>query len=390
MDWAGTDSREPFAGWKPALLDLGGAEVGDEGLGDLDGAVGLLVLLEDGDEEAGEGGAAAVEGVAEDVFAVAVLEAELHAAGLVVAEAGAAGDLEVFVLAGGPDFDVVGFGGAEAEVAGTELDEAVVEAEFLKNGLGMAGEFLEEVEGFVGMGDLDELDLVELVHADDALVVTTGAACFAAETGGVGSHFDGKLVLGEDGFPVEVGDGDLGGGSEEELAVVGAIHVIFELRQLGGAEHALAFDEERDVDLFVAVFVALGIEEKLDEGALELGAGTAIDGKAATGDPGTVLEGDEAVSIRQLDVVLWVSDLGFAAPGADLGVGLFVGTDRTGVVWQVGNAEKKFGLSGFSGGARLIERFDLLTDLFHLGFDGRAVFTISAKCTDLFGRLFAL
>ena len=58
-----------------------------ESLGDVDGAVGGLMLLDESDEETGQGGAGSVEGVAEMVFALGVFVAELHAAGLIVAEA---------------------------------------------------------------------------------------------------------------------------------------------------------------------------------------------------------------------------------------------------------------------------------------------------------------
>ena len=58
-----------------------------ESLGDVDVTVGGLMLLDESDEETGEGGAGSVEGVAEMVFAIGVLVAELHAASLIVAEA---------------------------------------------------------------------------------------------------------------------------------------------------------------------------------------------------------------------------------------------------------------------------------------------------------------
>ena len=57
-----------------------------ESLGDVDGAVGGLMLLDESDEETGQGGAGSVEGVAEMVFAFGVLVAELHAASLIVAK----------------------------------------------------------------------------------------------------------------------------------------------------------------------------------------------------------------------------------------------------------------------------------------------------------------
>ena len=62
-------------------------EVGNESFGDANAAVGLLVLLNQCHIEAWEGCARSVEGVADLIFAIGILKAEAHPAGLVVAEA---------------------------------------------------------------------------------------------------------------------------------------------------------------------------------------------------------------------------------------------------------------------------------------------------------------
>ena len=72
------------------LLKSGLAVVGLECFRDGYVAFGVLALLEESDEKTGKGGAGSVEGVAEGVFALGILKAELHAAGLVVAKAGTA------------------------------------------------------------------------------------------------------------------------------------------------------------------------------------------------------------------------------------------------------------------------------------------------------------
>ena len=92
-------SRELFF-INPLFLKGFRAVVGDECFWDADVAFWGLVLLKNGDEETGESGAGTIEGVAEGVVPLGVLVAELHAAGLVVAKAGAAGNLEEFVLTG--------------------------------------------------------------------------------------------------------------------------------------------------------------------------------------------------------------------------------------------------------------------------------------------------
>ena len=110
----------------------------------------------------------------------------------------------------------------------------------------------------VGVDDLHKLDLVELMHADDALVVSSGGSRLAPETGGVGRHFDRQVGFRQKRVAVEIGDRHLGGGGEENaidavFSGIGAIHVVLEFRELAGAFHALALDEVRDVDLLVAV-----------------------------------------------------------------------------------------------------------------------------------------
>ena len=79
--------------------------------------------------------------MAEVVFSFGVFISKLHAARLIVAKARAAGDLKIFALAGGPHFYVVCFAGTEADIAGAEFDNLVVEAEFLESRFGVAGEF---------------------------------------------------------------------------------------------------------------------------------------------------------------------------------------------------------------------------------------------------------
>ena len=73
--------------------------------------------------------------------------------------------------------------------------------------------------GVLGLGELDQLDLLELMLADDAARVLARCASLGAETGGVGREADGKARFVEDFVAIEVGDGDLGGGDEPVVAV---------------------------------------------------------------------------------------------------------------------------------------------------------------------------
>src|SRR5471030_2580559 len=76
------------------------------------------------------------------------------------------------------------------------------------------------VGGLVGVGELDQLDLLELVLADHAADVLAVAAGFGAEAGGVGAEAGGELRFVEDLVAEEVGDGDLGGGNHPKITAV--------------------------------------------------------------------------------------------------------------------------------------------------------------------------
>src|SRR5258708_17870189 len=87
---------------------LAPAEIGPEGLRDLDAAIVALIVLHDRDQGAADRQAGTVEGMHEPGLLLARrAEARLHAPGLEVAAIGAARDLAVAVLAGQPNLDVV-------------------------------------------------------------------------------------------------------------------------------------------------------------------------------------------------------------------------------------------------------------------------------------------
>ena len=222
--------------------------------GTTDGAVGLLVVLENREPGAANGEAAAVECVHEfGLLFAGGLEADVGAASLEGFEVGAGGDFAIELLAGEPDFEVEGLGGREAHVAGAEQDAAVGKLEGFEDLFGVAGELLVLGVGFFGARELDQLDLLKLVLADDAAHVFAGGSGFGAEAGRVGGEADGQPGFVEDFVAIEIGDGDFGGGDEPVVVVpevaawrrlrlgVGAAEEVFgELGKLAGAEEALA------------------------------------------------------------------------------------------------------------------------------------------------------
>jgi hypothetical protein len=109
-----------------------------------------------------------------------VAEAGLHAAGLEGAEVGAGRNLAVGVLGRQPDFEIVGLGG-ETHVAGAQRHAAVRQFQRFENDFGVTGQLFVRFGRLVGMDDLHQLDLVELVLADHAAHVAAAGTGFGTE-----------------------------------------------------------------------------------------------------------------------------------------------------------------------------------------------------------------
>ena len=122
--------------------------------------------------------------------------------------------------------------------------------------------------GFFGARELDQLDFLKLVLADDAARVFARRSGFGAEAGSVGGEADGQAGLVEDFVAIEIGDRDLGGGDQPVVVVFelaprdgfgirirAAKEVFSELGKLAGAEEALGVDHEGRQNFGVAVLL---------------------------------------------------------------------------------------------------------------------------------------
>ena len=133
----------------------------------------------------------------------------------------------------------------------------------------MAGHLLELSETGLRRRQLDELDFVELVLADEAAHVLAVGARLAAETGRVGRVAQRQEALVQDLFAVEIGERHLGRRHEVVVGAFEMEQVGLELRQLAGADQAVAIDDERRQHLAVAVSGGVQVEHEGDESALE-------------------------------------------------------------------------------------------------------------------------
>src|SRR5262249_45816343 len=128
-----------------------------------------LVLLEDRHDGTADRDTGSVERV-ERAWLLARRRpvANLRAPRLKVLAVRARRDLLVHALPRQPDLEVVRLRRRESEVAGAQRDDAIVQAEALQHALGILAHRFELGVARLGRGQLDELDLVELMLADQA------------------------------------------------------------------------------------------------------------------------------------------------------------------------------------------------------------------------------
>src|SRR5262249_58449840 len=116
-------------------------------------------------------------------------------------------DLTILVLAREPDFDVIAFGRAEPDVARAALHHPVREFETLQDRFGIANHGFELLIATRGRRDLHQLDLVELMVAEDALHVLAVGAGLAPIARREGRVFPRQRLLREHFAAVERGQG---------------------------------------------------------------------------------------------------------------------------------------------------------------------------------------
>src|SRR5690606_10274715 len=167
----------------------------------------LLILLEDRHDRPTDRDARAIERVDRTRLAANLGPvADLRAPRLEIFEVRARRDLAIRVLTGQPHLEVVRLRRRKAQIAGAQRDDAIVQTETLQHALGVLAQRLELAVARFGLAELHELDLVELMLADQAARVATTGTGLGAEARRVRGEPDRQLAGLEDVIGVEVRD----------------------------------------------------------------------------------------------------------------------------------------------------------------------------------------
>ena len=233
--------------------------------------------------------------------------------------------------------------------------------------------------GLFGTGELDQLDLLELMLADDAARVLARRARLGAEAGRVGRQTDRQPRLVQNLVAIKIGDRNLGGWYQPVIIVfVAAVRSTFgigvraaeqilgKLGQLPGAEERLAVDHKRRQHFRVAVASSFArarvqVEHEADQRPFEARSGAHVHRKARARELGRALQVENAQRLAQLPVRLGLEVEGWLlAPGFDgdvVGLGFACGHFVAG---QVGNPRQQLAqpvVQGRGGRVQIVELF---------------------------------
>src|SRR5882724_8422331 len=322
------------------------AHVRAQNVREQDGAIGLLIIFDDGYPGATDREARTVQRVDELALAARFwLEANSGTARLKGFAVRTGRNFTKFVARRQPDFKVVGFRGSKAHIAGGKQHGAVVQPKFLENGLRVSCERLVLFVTFSRMRELEELDFLELVLAENAARVFSGGAGFGAEAGGPGGHENRQLFLRNRFIAIKIVQLDFGSGREPEVAVFYFEEVGGEFGQLARSHERGGVDQKRGKNLRVAVLTRVNVEKKIGESALKPGAPSFINGETRAGD---LCGGRQIQNVRafayfpmglRLEIKFWGS-----TPAADFHIVRGACANGHRRVRKIGNREKQVAL----------------------------------------------
>ena len=138
---------------------------GTQDLRDLDGAVFLLIIFHNGNDQTVSGGGGA-DGV-DKVTLVTLLVADVETAALEAGQVGVAGDFTVGFEGGIPGFDIILLVTGSAQIAHADVDHMIGNVQRFEKILFILQTELMVLGGVLRLAEDDLLDFVELVHTEN-------------------------------------------------------------------------------------------------------------------------------------------------------------------------------------------------------------------------------
>ena len=242
----------------------------------------------------------------------------------------------------------------------------------------------ELVPRVFGLRELDELDLVELVLANEAARVAPRAASFCTEACRVARVALGQFPAVEDFVAVIVRRRHFRRRHEVVVEAFEFEHVLGELRQLSRADHARLVRDVGREHFRVAVLRRVQIHHEVDAGAFEPRTESLVEGEACARDLRRTLGVEDVEISAEIPVRLRLEgELSRFAPAAHFRVLRVVLADGHVVLRHVRDVQEDGVQLVFHLARPSVEIGDLPADLAHFGGDRRDVLALLLLRADL-------
>src|ERR1700674_1503249 len=188
------------------------------------------------------------------------------------------------------------------------------------------------------MGELEQLDFLKLMLAEDPAGVFSSGAGFGAEAGCPRGDVDGEFFFRNGLVPIEIVKFYFRSRCKPEIGVLYLEEIGSELRQLARAGERRGVHKEGGKNFRVAVLARVDVEEEIREGTLEAGSPALVNGESRAGDLRGGGEIEDACAFSDIPVRLW-REIKFRrhTPAADFGIVSRARADGHGGGRNVGN-----------------------------------------------------
>src|SRR6267143_2147541 len=223
-------------------------DVGTQDLRYGDGAISLLAVLKDRNEAAGRRHGGRIQRVREEFVTADFAGADVEPPLLVVRAVAAADYLSVVSLPREPGLDVVLLCRYGADVPRTDIHDPIRDLKSAVDRLAVRSELLVPRPAVLGSTENELLDLVELMHAEQAFRVDAVPADLPSETRTRAGQRDWQAALLEDLIHEHRAHRVLRRRDEVEVLAFDLVHDVLEVREVRHAFVRLAAHEERRED----------------------------------------------------------------------------------------------------------------------------------------------
>ncbi len=298
----------------------------------------------------------------------------------------AGADFPVGSLTGQPDLQIVRLRGGKTEIAGAERHYAVRDLESPQDLFRILNHFFQLVVGILGLGNLHQLHLIELVLAHQAAHVLTIGPGLATKTWGISNVVQREKVSLQNLIPMNVGQRNLGGRNEKKVRLRCSKQIFLELGQLSRPRHRIPVHQKRREYFLVAALARVKVQHKINKGSLQQCPRATVKREPRSRQFRCSGEVQDPQLFSDLPMVFREKvEFGDFAPAPYLSVVFGPRAYRHGLMGQIGDSEYKILESLFDAGQGRLGILEVPRDLLHFSHEEGRVSARFLDLTDLAG-----